>query len=238
MHIPDGLIHPAILLIGWLLAIAGVGLSLKIMNRRVNDEDIPFMALLAAAIFVAQMLNFPVGGGTTGHLVGAALAAILLGPVAAILIIFTILLIQCFIFGDGGITALGLNTFNMAIVGALTGWYVYSGLKKMQEKMPWESGRGINEKAVVFVSAWSAVFLSSAVCALQLAVSHAISGGDYGIRAEIAFPAMLLSHAVIGIGEGIITSGVIAYLGHTAPEYLKLKRWTFASPGSGREVAT
>ena len=131
MHIPDGLMHPAIVLMGWLLAIAGVGLSLRIMNRRVRDEDIPFMALLAAGIFVAQMLNFPIGGGTTGHLVGAALAAILLGPAAAILIMFTILLIQCLLFGDGGITALGLNTFNMAIVGSLTGWFVYEGLMKL-----------------------------------------------------------------------------------------------------------
>ena len=122
MHIWDGLADPAVILVGWLIALLVVYLSIRKLNRELHPRCLPIMAVLAAGIFVAQMLNFPIGGGTTGHLVGAALAAIMLGPVAGLMVIVTILLIRCLLFGDGGITALGLNILNMGIIGTFVGW--------------------------------------------------------------------------------------------------------------------
>jgi len=215
MHIPDGLMAPAVLAAGWVISLSVLYLVNRRLKGTMNDENIPLMAVLAAGIFVAQMLNFPIGGGTTGHLVGAALAAILLGPLAGIVVITTILIIQCLLFGDGGITALGLNIFNMAIIGALAGWYVYRYLPLK------------DEKTRIFTASWLAVFLGAFACASELALSYSISGGDYGIKAVIAFPAMLGYHALIGVGEGVITTGVIAYLSHVFPEMLRLPRITF-----------
>jgi cobalt/nickel transport system permease protein len=214
MHIPDGLMEPLILAIGWIIAFIVLALSLKILNIRIEDKHIPLMAVLAAGIFVAQMLNFPIGGGTSGHLVGAALVAILLGPYAGVVVITTILVIQSLIFGDGGITALGLNTVNMGIIGCFVGWNVY---RIFPEK---------HGKIGIFLGSWAAVFLGSLVCAFELSLSYSLSNGAFGIPAQIALPTMLGYHAVIGIGEGIITSGVIAYLTHTSPDILKLPKVT------------
>ena len=102
---------PKILVLGWIIAIIMIAISTRAVNRKVDKKHIPLMAILAAGIFVAQMLNFPIGGGTTGHLVGGALTAIFLGPYAGMIIITVILIIQCLLFGDGGITAFGLNVF-------------------------------------------------------------------------------------------------------------------------------
>ena len=218
MHIPDGLMAPEIATIGWVLAIIFLGISIKLLNRKLDDRQITLMAVLAAGIFVAQMLNFPIGGGTTGHLVGAALAAIILGPLAGMVIITVILIIQALVFGDGGITAFGLNVLNMAVIGSLAGWYVS---KIFPEKY---------QTAGYFTAAWSAVFLGALAASAELALSYSMSGGVYGIAGVIAFPVMLSSHALIGIGEGIITTGVIAYLAHVSPDMLKLPKISFFKP--------
>ncbi|MEW5759762.1 MAG: energy-coupling factor ABC transporter permease [Candidatus Thermoplasmatota archaeon] len=216
MHVPDGLMAPQILILGWVIAIVFIIVATKILNKRIEEKKIPLMAMLAAGIFVAQMLNFPIGGGTTGHLVGCALATILLGPYAGIMIITTILIIQCFLFGDGGVTALGLNILNMAIIGSFTFWYVY--------KLFPERYRNIG----IGVASWFAVFFSAGACAIELAMSHSLTNGIYGIPAYISIPAMLGYHTIIGIGEGIITTGIIVYLAHSAPEILKMEKITKA----------
>ncbi|MGQ9581916.1 MAG: energy-coupling factor ABC transporter permease [Thermoplasmatota archaeon] len=210
MHIPDGLMDPIVAGAGWMVAIAALALATRFVSRRFEDERIPLMAVLAAGIFVAQMLNFPIGGGTTGHLVGAALAAILLGPASGMLIITIILVIQCLLFGDGGITALGLNFFNMGLIGSLTGFYVW---RLFPERY---------RLAGVFVAAWLAVFLGALACSLELGLSHAMSGGAFGIALQIAVPAMTLYHAVIGVGEALITVGVLTFLGQVAPDMLRM----------------
>jgi len=212
VHIPDGLIDPLVAGAGWLLAILILAVATRVVNRKVEDRHIPLMAMLAAGIFVAQMLNFPIGGGTTGHLVGAALAAILLGPFAGAIIIMVILLIQCLVFGDGGVTALGLNFLNMGFIGSFTGYYVHRAFPERYRK------------AGTFAAAWLAVFLGALACAVELAVSNSISGGTHGISAVIAFPAMTVYHAIIGIGEGIITTGIIAYLAQVSPDILKMPK--------------
>ena len=109
MHIPDGLMDPWVFIVGWALALAALAVALVKVNKNVDERTIPLMALLAAGIFVAQMLNFPVGGGTSGHLIGAALAVALVGLWPAMIIMTAIVVIQGLLFGDGGITAMGLN---------------------------------------------------------------------------------------------------------------------------------
>ncbi len=212
MHIPDGLMDPAVWALGWILALVIIGLAVAKIGKRLDERTIPLMAVLAAGIFVAQMLNFPIGGGTTGHLIGAALATILLGPWAAMLIITVILVIQGLVFGDGGLTAMGLNILNMAIIAPLVTWGV---LKVFTEK---------NRTAGIPVAAWASVLLASAVCAAELAVSYSISGGTYGITGTLAFPTMLGFHMLIGIGEAAITAGVVLFLAKVSPEMLNIRK--------------
>jgi len=212
MHIPDGLMDPIIFGTAWILSLIVIAISIRVTNKRLDKNQIPLMAILGAAIFVGQMLNFPIGGGTTGHLVGAAMAAVFLGPFAGMIVITVILIIQCLLFGDGGVTALGLNTLNMAIIGCLVGWYVYRIFPLKYRK------------AGIFIASWLAVFLGALACSAQLALSYKISGGAYGISGAIAFPTMLGYHAIIGVGEAIITVGIISFVSHVSPEMLKMPK--------------
>ncbi len=125
MHIADGIMAPPIWVLGYIIAVPVLAYAIRRTRDDLGEAQVPLLGVLAAGIFVAQMLNFPIGGGTTGHLIGAALAAILLGPYAMILIITVVLIIQALLFGDGGITALGLNILNMAIVGGGVAYLIY-----------------------------------------------------------------------------------------------------------------
>ncbi len=209
MHIPDGLMDPVVWAAGWLIALVVIGLVLWRFGKKIDERTMPTMAILAAGIFVAQMLNFPIGGGTTGHLIGAALATVLLGPWAAMLIITVILIVQGLVFGDGGITALGLNIFNMAIVAPL----VTSGILKLFGERYRLVGMPI--------AAWASVFVAATACAVQLSLSYSLSGGAYGIDGVLAFPSMMGFHLLIGIGEAAITSGVVLFLAKVSPGMLK-----------------
>jgi cobalt/nickel transport system permease protein len=201
---------PEVWIVGWAIALIGLGLMFWRLGKKLDERTMPMMAILAAGIFVAQMLNFPIGGGTTGHLIGAALATILLGPYAAMLIITAILTIQCLVFGDGGVTALGLNILNMAIVAPLV---TYGIMLAFGSK---------NRTAATPVAAWASVFIAATVCAAELALSYSISGGAYGITGALAFPAMMGYHALIGIGEAAVTTGVVLFLSKVSPEMLNL----------------
>jgi cobalt/nickel transport system permease protein len=169
------------------------------------------MGVMAAFIFAAQMLNFPIAGGTSGHLLGAALAAILLGPWAGVLIMACVLIVQCLIFQDGGLLALGANVFNMGVVGSFVGYYVYWGFNKLV---------GSNRRGTLvggFIGSWSSVFIASIVCAIELAVS-----GTSPLH--ITLPAMAGWHALIGIGEGLITTAVLSFVLATRADLLKLQK--------------
>jgi cobalt/nickel transport system permease protein len=203
---------PTVWIAGWLIALAVVGVAVLKIWKRLDERTMPLMAVLAAGIFVAQMLNFPVGGGTTGHLIGAALATILLGPWAAMLILTVILVIQGLVFGDGGITALGLNILNMAIVAPLVSWAVLRGFGQK------------NRMAGVPGAAWCSVFLVSILVAAQLALSFSLSGGAYGISGALAFPTMAAFHVLIGIGEASITAGIVLFLAKVSPEMLDIHK--------------
>ncbi|MEM4262776.1 MAG: energy-coupling factor ABC transporter permease [Thermoplasmata archaeon] len=210
MHIPDGLMLPLLLGIGWVIAIIALAVAVKKTKQLLPEDKIPTMAVLAAGIFVAQMLNFPIAGGTSGHLIGATIATVLVGPWAAILVMSIVIIIQGLMFGDGGILSLGLNLTNMAVIGVLVSAAVLGtvGRTRLRSEIP------------VFSAAWLAVFVAALACALELAVSSAISGGTYGIIWTISLPAMLISHAMIGIGEAAISVAVISYLSHVAPAML------------------
>ena len=208
MHIMDGLMSPAVWISGWVLMLPILAYALYKVNRSIDERTIPFVALLAAGIFVAQMVNFPILGGTSGHLLGAALATFLVGPMLSIVLITVVLTMQL-MFGDGGITAYGLNVLNMAIIGSLSAWLVLSVVPK--------------EKRILALpfAAWTSVFLAATACAIELSISYI--PGEYGVAPWIAFPTMMASHAIIGIGEAIITTGVVVYLAKVSPGMLRLR---------------
>jgi len=207
MHVSDGVMDPAVWIACWLISILVIGTVFWRTGRKIDERTMPLMAVLAAGIFVAQMLNFPIGGGTTGHLIGGALATILVGPYAAMLIMTVILAIQGLVFGDGGLTAMGVNILNMAIIAPL----VAHGVLRIF---------GERKSVGVPAAAWASVFVAATACAVQLALSYSLSGGAYGISGLLALPAMMGVHAVIGIGEAFITTGVVLFLAKVSPEML------------------
>jgi len=211
MHIPDGLMSPSVWALGFAISLPIIAFAFYRVSRTIDEKTVPFMAILAAGIFVAQMLNFPVGGGTTGHLVGAALAVLLLGTWGGVVVMTVILTIQCLVFGDGGVTALGLNLFNMAVMAPITAGLVYSMFN------------GKRFVASTAVASWISIFLAAMACTVQLGASYILSNGTYGISISIALPTMAGWHILIAIGEAIITVGVAMFLTQVAPETLKMK---------------
>jgi cobalt/nickel transport system permease protein len=210
MHIPDGFISTPVAAAGCVIAAGCVAYSVKATNKRLGEKQIPLMGVLAAFIFAAQMLNFPIAGGTSGHLIGAALAAILLGPWAGILIMACVLVVQCLIFQDGGLFALGANVINMGVLACLVSYYSYrAGVSVF--------GGGRRGTLVMGgLAAWLSVVVASVACAFELAIS-----GTVPLR--VTLPAMAGIHALIAVGEGAITAAVFALVVATRGDLLQLK---------------
>lgn len=206
MHIPDGFLAANTWVSAWLISIGGLGLCLKRTAQVLKDRMIPLMGVMAAFIFAAQMLNFPVIGGTSGHLLGGVLAAVLLGPYAGAIVIALVLVVQCLIFQDGGLTALGANIFNMSFVGAMGGYFIYNIIRRNIG-----GDRGIMVGAAI--AAWLSVVVASSVCAIELAIS-----GTSPLR--VALPAMVGVHTLIGIGEAIITCLVVSFVLKVRPDLI------------------
>ncbi len=207
MHIPDGFLNAPTALTAAVLSAGGVGAALHQVRTGLPRRKIPLMGLTSAFVFAAQMLNFPVAAGTSGHLIGGVLAAVLLGPAPAVLVMTCVLLLQCLLFADGGLLALGANIFNMALVAPLAGYAVYRGMRGIFKG---ERGR---IAAVAFAS-WFSTVLAAVCCAGELAFSGASPW-------SAAFPAMANVHMLIGVGEAVISSLVIASLARTRPELLE-----------------
>jgi len=205
MHIPDGFLDAKTAVATGALAVAGVGVALADVRRNVPARRVPLIGLAAAFVFAAQMLNFPVAGGTSGHLIGGVLAAVLLGPGAAVVIITAVLILQCLMFADGGLTALGANIFNMGLVAPGIGYAVYRLLLPV-------AGEGLRGRlfATAF-AAWVSTVVAAVACAGELALSGTVAW-------RIAFPAMAGIHMVIGLGEAAITAMVVAAVVRTRPE--------------------
>jgi cobalt/nickel transport system permease protein len=199
MHIPDGFLSTLVSLVFWVFAAAAVAYALLRVGKDLGERQVPLMGVLAAAIFAGQMLNFSVTGGTSGHLLGAALATILLGPWAAVVVLTSVVSIQALIFQDGGLLALGANLFNMAVIGVAVSHFVYSSVQKLARGRKWG----------IFVGGFAAAWLSIVVASLAAALQLALSGTS---PANISVPAMGGIHILIGVGEGLITVGALAFL--------------------------
>jgi len=199
MHIPDGFLSVLVSAILWIVSIAMIAVALRKVKNELRDKEVPLMGVLAAAIFAGQMLNFSVTGGTSGHLLGAAIATILLGPWTAVLVMTCVVSVQALLFQDGGVLALGANIFNMGVVGVFVSYAVFKLMQKALSKVAW----GLMVSG--FVAAWTSIFVASLACALELALSGTSP-------ANIAVPAMGAIHALIGVGEGLITLGALAFL--------------------------
>ncbi|MFH1382863.1 MAG: energy-coupling factor ABC transporter permease [Chloroflexota bacterium] len=211
MHIPDGFLNVATVATTYAVSAGGIGTAVRVTNKKLGEKQVPLMGVLAAFIFAAQMLNFPVAGGTSGHFLGAALAAILLGPWASLLIMSCVLIAQSLIFQDGGLLALGANIFNMGIVASFSGYYVYRFLTLFLGS----SRRGMLVSG--FAGAWASVVLASVACAIELALSGTSP-------MQVVLPAMAGVHVLIGIGEGLITGAVLSLVLATRADLLQLQR--------------
>ena len=208
MHIPDGFLNLGTAAATGVVSAGGIANAIRITGNQLKEKQVPIMGVLAAFIFAAQMLNFPIAGGTSGHLMGAALAAVILGPWAGVLIMSCVLIAQCLIFQDGGLVALGANIFNMGIVGCFSSYFIYKLVIKIIPNNP-------NNKLIGgFIGAWVAIVMAATACAIELAVS-----GVSPIR--VVLPAMAGIHALIGIVEGLVTVAVLGAIRATRADLLE-----------------
>lgn len=223
MHIPDGFLDTKTAVATGVLAAVGLGIALHRVRRTVPPRRVPLLGLAAAFVFAAQMLNFPVAGGTSGHLIGAVLAAVLLGPSAAVVVMSSVLILQCFMFADGGVTALGANIFNMGLVAPVVGYGIYLIVRRM-------GGEGLRSRlwATAF-AAWCSTVAAAIACAGQLALSGTVAW-------SVAFPAMTTVHMLIGVGEAVITTLVVGAVARVRPELLSERAQPNLQPRY-REVA-
>jgi len=214
MHIPDGLLDPITLIILWILVIAVMILGYFKMGRIFEKEDsdklIPYIGVLAAVIFAFQFVNYPVPGGTSGHLIGGTLIAVILGPWASVIILFLVLVVQS-LFGDGGILALGANTFNMGIIGGIIGFYIVVIIVKMLNKTSIK--KEIKITVATAVGSYISIVLASFICAIELSIAGAVP-------IEIAIPALVYWHLLIGIGEAFISALIIFYIYRVKPDFI------------------
>ena len=208
MHIPDGYLSLPVSGICWILAIALIALGLNRVRSEYQERAVPLMGVCAAFIFAAQMINFPIPGGTSGHLLGGTLAGVLLGPWAGSLVMAVVFIVQATLFQDGGLTVLGANIVNMGLVGIFCGYYLY---KVIRSALGFNSWRGMAVGTAI--AAWSSVFIASLLCAVQLAIS-----GTIGL--PVALSAMAFWHVLIGIGEAVITLLAVSYVRRTRPDLL------------------
>ncbi len=208
MHIPDGFLDAKTALATTVLGATALAVALRETRLRLPPRRVPLLGLAAAFLFAAQMINFPVAAGTSGHLIGSVLTAVLLGPSAAIVVVTTVLFIQCLIFADGGFTALGANVLNMGVLGGVGGYAVYFAVSRLV--------RGLFGRLLAAsFAAWCGTLLAALACAGELAVSGTVAWGR-------VLPAMLGVHALIGLGEGLVTALVLAGVARTRPELLRI----------------
>jgi cobalt/nickel transport system permease protein len=205
LHIPDGFLSVPVALAGYAGMVVAVGVAVRMTDRRLGERAVPLMGVMGAFIFAAQMMNFPVAGGTSGHMLGGALAAICLGPWAAILVMTAVVGLQALIFQDGGLVVLGANVFNMGVLTAFTGSAVYAALRPLATRMP------VMRAVAAFAAAWLSVEVAALATSLQLIASDTSP-------ADLVLPAMLGVHALIGIGEGLITAAAVGFLLATRPD--------------------
>ena len=220
LHIPDGFLSIGVSLVGWFLAVIFIGIALRQTKNQLGERQVPLMGILAAFIFAAQAINFPVAAGTSGHLLGGTLAAIVLGPWAGTLVMTAVIAVQALLFQDGGLLVMGWNILNMGVITTFTGYAVYMLVVRFL-------GTTTRSRLIGgFVGAWLSVVVSASATAIELAVS-----GTSPLN--LGLPAMAGVHAIIGLGEAVITVGAIGLLQASRPQVI-----TTGETAPGRRTAT
>lgn len=208
MHIPDGVIGPGVSAAAGVVAAGGFGVAVSRARRYLTDRLVPLAALVTAFVFAGQMVNFPVLPGMSGHLLGGVLAAVLVGPWAGYLVVSIVLIIQAFLFADGGLTALGLNIVNMALIGAVGGYLAYRLIFRLMGSRPDR----------VALAAGIAAFLSVPMAGLGFVVEFALGGTAESLSLGSILVAMVGTHLLIGVGEGVITFFVVGAVMKARPD--------------------
>jgi cobalt/nickel transport system permease protein len=205
LHIPDGMLSPVISIIFWVLSALFIYIAIRRTSVEQGERQIPLMGVMAAFIFAAQMLNFPVAGGATGHLLGGALAAAALGPWAGMLVMTSVVVVQGLLFQDGGLVVMGANIFNMGLLTVVVGYGVYriAALKSRRARL-----------AAAGIGAWLSVMAAALFTSLQLWLSLTA-------RLDLVVPAMLGVHALIGLGEALITVAALSFILRMRPDILE-----------------
>jgi len=214
LHIPDGFLNLPISLACWAIAIAIIALAARRAQRDLDERQAPLLGIMAAFIFAAQMINFPITGGTSGHLLGGVLAAVTLGPWGGILVMTAVIAIQALLFQDGGLLVMGANILNMGLITALIGYGLYRSVINQSQPV---------RLAVIGVAAWLSVMGAALATSLQLWLSGTTP-------LNIVIPAMMGVHALIGIGEALITVAAVAFIMRTRLEVMEKG----TCPGAGR----
>ncbi len=210
LHAPDGFVSAPIAIAMWIATALVVAYAVRRTNQHLDERAVPLLGVMAAFIFAAQMFNFPVAGGTSGHLLGGVLAAVLLGPWAGTLVMTAVVGVQALIFQDGGLVIMGANIFNMGTIGTLGGYAVYRAVAGIL------GGEKRGRLPAAAVAAWLSVVAGSVAMALQLGASGVVP-------LELALPAMVGVHALIGVGEALITVAALAFIGLTRADLFRLR---------------
>jgi cobalt/nickel transport system permease protein len=210
LHAPDGFVSAPIAIAMWIATALVVAYAVRRTNQHLDERAVPLLGVMAAFIFAAQMFNFPVAGGTSGHLLGGVLAAVLLGPWAGTLVMTAVVGVQALIFQDGGLVIMGANIFNMGTIGTLGGYAVYRAVAGIL------GGEERGRLPAAAVAAWLSVVAGSVAMALQLGASGVVP-------LELALSAMVGVHALIGIGEALITVAALAFIGLTRADLFRLR---------------
>ncbi len=207
MHIPDGFLSLPVITVTWLFAIVLITIALKQVESEYQDRAVPLMGVCAAFIFAAQMINFPIPGGTSGHLLGGTLAGVLLGPWAGSLVMSVVFMVQGFVFQDGGITAMGANIFNMGLIGTFGGYYLFRTVRNLV---------GHQLRGIIIgtaIASWFSVVVASAIAAIELAISGTVP-------LVVGITAMVGWHVMIGVGEALVTVSTVIFIWRSRPDLL------------------
>lgn len=210
MHAPDGFLSLPVAAVMWALTLIAVGVSVKRAGDTFDERAVPLMGVTAAFIFAAQMFNFQIVGGTSGHLLGGVLAAVLLGPWAGTLVMAAVIAVQGLVFQDGGLVVMGANIFNMGVVGTMGGYAVYRTLCAVF------GGEARARIPAAGIAAWLSVVLGATAMSIELGIS-----GTTDI--VVALTAMVGIHVLIGIGEALVTMAALAFVQVSRPDLLTLR---------------
>ena len=204
MHIPDGFLNLYVSIVCWVITTILISMAVSRTNKSLGEKQVPLMGVMAAFIFAAQMINFPVAGGTSGHLLGGALAAIMLGPWAGMLVMTAVIAVQALLFQDGGLLVMGANILNMGLITCAIGYGLYRSVS---------GGSRILKLSVAGIAAWLSVMAGAFFTALQLWLSGTS-------QLQVVIPAMLFVHTLIGLGEAVITVAALSFVLQARPDLL------------------